>query len=208
MKGLILKDCFLVWKYYKLYFLLTFVFLGLSVSGQGIPFLVYYPCMLFGMVPTSLQNFDEQSKWDVFCGALPVTKAQIVSSKYLTGLICQGSVAVLIFLAQLGVMAYQGGVTGQGVLALIVPLVLLNLLPAAVSLPFVFALGSEKGRMAQLVTIGIFCGGCAALAYADERLLLSLSSGAWMPGLSLLAVGVYGLSWWLSVRFYEKREIR
>ncbi len=204
MKGLILKDCCLVWKYYKLYFLLTFVFLGLSVSGQGIPFLIYYPCLIFGMVPTSLQNFDEQSKWDIFCGTLPVTKTQIVSGRYLIGLMFQSLVAIPILLAQLGVMAYGGGITGQGVLALVYPLVLLSLMPTAVSLPFVFALGAEKGRMTQLVTIGIFCGGCAALAYSD---IASFSTGALMPVLCALAAAAYCLSWFLSVRLYRKREI-
>ena len=65
MKGLLLKDFYMAAKYCR-------------------------ACLLCGMIPVNLLAYDERSRWLEYSGTLPYTKAQIVSGKYLVGIIVQG----------------------------------------------------------------------------------------------------------------------
>ena len=86
MKGLLLKDWYMVVKYCKAYLLICLVFIGVSIMSDDNFFFILYPCILCGMIPVTLLGYDERSKWDQYCAALPYTKAQIVSGKYLLGM--------------------------------------------------------------------------------------------------------------------------
>ena len=83
MKGLLLKDLYMVVKYCKAYLLIAVVFLAVSLMGSDNLFFIFYPCLLCGMIPVNLLAYDERSRWPQYCGTLPYTKGQIVSGKYL-----------------------------------------------------------------------------------------------------------------------------
>jgi len=53
MKGLLLKDWYMVWKYCKYYFLLGIVFFAFSIVEDNM-FFVFYPCLLCGIIPANL----------------------------------------------------------------------------------------------------------------------------------------------------------
>lgn len=209
MKGLLLKDMYLSWKYYKAFFVIAVGFAVMAVWSSANPFLVAYPFMLVSMIPVGLQNFDEASKWDVYCGTMPCTKAEIVSGKYLIGLIF----ALPAFLLNVGSQLLRMRIVEEmnwgeleGILSLC--LMLVFLLPA-ISLPMVFRFGSAKGRIVQYGFIALVCGSSAAMSVIlDGRMPVFLTGGTVLWLVVLAAAGLYALSWYLSIRFYEKREIQ
>ena len=75
-------------------------------------------------------------------------------------------------------------------------------LPAALCLPLMFKYGTQKGRIAFFVVIGVFC---ASTVFLDVPELTGVSLP--MVLLPLMSLAVFGVSWLLSVRFYQKREI-
>ena len=71
-----------------------------------------------------------------------------------------------------------------------------------------FKLGVEKGRMAYYITIGIVCGGSVVVSRmltGKTSAQIELNSTLFL--LALIGVGIYALSWYLSIVFFKKREL-
>ncbi len=207
MKGLLLKDWYMIMKYCKAYVLISLVFIGVSIMGDDNFFFILYPCILSGMIPVTLLGYDERSKWDQYCAALPYTKAQIVSGKYLIGMAAQIGMLVLSTVVQGIRMQVKGTFSWESFGSILSMLAAISFLAPAVSLPPMFRWGTEKGRMAYYISVGLICGISAFLASVSGITVLgSLPSSTAMLLLGLAALVAYGVSWYLSIVFYRKRE--
>ena len=207
MKGLLLKDWYMVVKYCKAYLLISLVFIGASIMSDDNFFFILYPCILSGMIPVTLLGYDERSKWDQYCAALPYTKAQIVSGKYLIGMAAQIGMLVLSTVVQGIRMQVKGTFSWESFGSILSMLVAISFLAPAVSLPPMFRWGTEKGRMAYYISVGLICGISAFLVSVSGITVLgSLPSSTAMLLLGLAALVAYGVSWYLSIVFYRKRE--
>lgn len=203
MKGLLIKDLYMARKYFKSYILLSVIFLASAMVSDNL-FFLFYPCLLCSMIPVNLLAYDERGKWDVYAGTLPVSRAQIVSAKYLMGLIAQSLVLLCVGLTQLVRMKLNGDFDLAEYGSILGILLSLCFLTIAIPMPFMFKLGVEKGRMAYYVMVGVACGG----SYLASSFVSEVNSaGLSVPVLCLAAIGFYGLSWYLSIRLYEKKEI-
>ncbi len=209
MKGLLLKDFYMATKYCKVFIAMVFLFLGVSVANSDMFFFLVYPCMLAGIIPVTLLGYDERNKWLEYSGTLPYTKAQIVSSKYLVGLIAQVSVLILTMIAQAISMHVNNRIDMKSLLILLVTLVTMSCFSSSITLPFMFKWGVEKGRIAYYFMIGFICGGALFISNLFEDQLnpvIQLNSLLFI--VCAIAIGIYALSWYLSIRFFEKREMR
>ena len=208
MKGLMLKEFYMAWKYCRLLLVITLVFLGMAMlpSSENL-FLLVYPCALASFIPVTLQSYDTQSRWNVYFETLPTSRAQYVSAKYLIGLILGEFLLALTGLSQLLAMKLSGEGSLYQLLSLLSALQFLAIAPPALCLPLIFKWGVEKGRILFLVMIGIVFGGSAALALGVE------DGGSFsLPGnlsvwLLLGVIVLYALSWVLSIRLYRTREL-
>ena len=100
-------------------------------------FFVFYPCMLCGMIPVNLLGYDERSRWMQYSGTMPYTKTQIVSGKYLIGLLAQLAMLIATGAAQAAKMMTVGIMESVRVSLTIVaksPAVSENAYPAATTL--------------------------------------------------------------------------
>ena len=208
MKGLLLKDLYMMMKYCRSYLIITVGFIALSFASSENLFFIFYPCLLCGMIPVNLLGYDERSRWLSYSGTMPYTKGQIVSGKYLIGLGTQVAVLLVTGLAQAIRMSIAGAFAPGEYLVLMMLLLSMSLLASSITLPFMFKLGVEKGRMAYYVMIGAVCGGSVvASRLISEPLPVSIRLNGVLPIVCLIGIGLYALSWYLSVVFYTKREI-
>ncbi len=208
MKGLLLKDWYMTKKYCKYYLFVGIGFIILSLMSKGNMFFVFYPCLLCGMIPVNLLGYDERSRWTEYVGTLPYTKTQIVSTKYLIGLFAQTAFLTVTCIVQ----AVKMGIEGEFVLTEFLVLMMLLLIMATVSssltLPFIFKLGVEKGRAAYYVMIGVMCAGSIiASNLLSGEMQTEIKLNGILPIVCLVGIGIYALSWYLSIVFYKKREI-
>ena len=209
MKGLLLKDWYMMKKYMRSYLVLLIVFVAVSFTDATNMFFVYYPCMLTGMVTVNLLAYDERSKWDVYAGTLPCTRRQVVSAKYLLGILLQLLLLAVTAAVQGFHMIGAEQPERTGFVVLLEMLVILSCITSSITMPFMFKFGVEKGRMAYYVMIGVVSGGSVLAASVSRRAMqVEVSNSIALPLLTLAAIGVYALSWWLSIRFYEKRELK
>ena len=207
MKGLLLKDVYMIKAYCKSYVLMTVVFMAASFFG-GNTFFIYYPCLLCGMIPVNLLAYDEQSRFMQYSVSLPVSRAQFVSEKYLVGLVSQAAVLIATGIVQ-GIRMSVNGIFELNEFAVIMlSLMLVSMLASAIPMPLVFRNGVEKGRLAYYVMIGIVCGsGVLFSKIFTNHLLNDLPAGIIFTALMILGIVAYVLSWYLSVVFYKKREL-
>ena len=209
MRGLILKDWYMTQKYCRSYLLIAVVFLVVSFAGDDNIFLAMYPCILFGMIPVNLLAYDERSRWQQYCGALPYTEGQIVSGKYVIGLMAQ--VVMLLVTAVTQALRMPLNHTFQWTYFVEVLLIafILSLVASSIILPFVFKFGVEKGRIVYFVLLGVMGGGSfIALDVLQGNRMNHIPMNGVVPVLCLVGIGIYVLSWYLSVVFYKNRELQ
>ena len=207
MKGLLLKDWYMVKKYCRAYLLIAIVFIAISFFSNDNMFFVFYPCLLCGMIPVNLLAYDERSHWMQYSGTLPYTKTQIVSGKYLIGLLAQLAVLAATGIAH-GVKMYAAGNFVLGDFAVLM-LLIVSTLSSSICLPFVFKLGVEKGRTAYYVMVGFVCGASVlASGILRGQLMGEIQPNLILGLLAIVGISVYILSWYLSVVFFKKREIQ
>ena len=201
MKALILKDTYVIWKQMK-YFLVMILLFSALPSGFNNAFAVIYTSML----PYTALAYDERSKWDQLAAMMPYSARDIVLGKYVFGWLCIGGAAVLSGLLQAALSLVIDRAFLPGVMALSV---LGALCILAISLPLMFRMGVEKGRLAMFLVIFLVCGAAGAIAHIAE----SVGSGTVFAfqgpvlGVTLFAALVLtAVSVPLSMRFYAKRQ--
>ena len=209
MKGLLLKDWYMMKQYCRYYLFCCIGFIGLSVMSSGNMFFVFYPCLLCGMIPVNLIGYDERSGWVQYSAALPYTKTQIVSGKYLIGLLAQLTLLLAVGVAQAVKMAAAGNFIPGKLAVLILLLLIVSTLSSSICLPFIFKLGVEKGRTAYYVMIGFVCGASALVSglLADQP-AAEIQPNIFLVLFAAISIGVYVLSWYISIVFFKKREIQ
>ena len=208
MKGLLLKDWYMMRKHCRSYLLIAAVFIVVSLYSNDNLFFIFYPCLLCGMIPVNLLGYDERSRWMQYSGTLPYTKTQIVSAKYLIGLLAQVTILIVTGIAQGVKMTVAGNfVFGEFVVLMLLMLIVATL-TSSISLPFIFKLGVEKGRTAYFIMIGFVCGASIlASSFFRGQLVAEIEPNAILAALAVAGIGVYALSWYLSVVFFKGRDL-
>lgn len=206
MKGLLLKDFYLLIKYCKSAFVIAVIFTIISCIDEGNFLFLIYPCVVTAMLPVSLYAYDERAKWLSYAGTLPYSKAQLVSVKYIISLfmglfmIAQSSIIIGCHSLLTGKFVFQNFLTS------ITPLFMITLAPPALILPCVFKFGPEKGRIFYYIIVGIICGVGVALNFTGETpVTLNNRLGTILS--LIIVIILFAGSWRLSIRIYNKKEL-
>lgn len=202
MKGLLLKDWYVLVRQMKLFGVMIILFAlipGMSMTA----FAVMYASML----PYTSLAYDERSKWEMLAGMLPYKTGEIVLSKYVLGWITTGCAALLALAAQLVVGAVGAGLTPEQLwttgLTFCMALIIM-----AITLPLVFRFGVEKGRMLFLVLFVFIMVSTVTLTQGIiETGSISAQQLASIGFLAPLAAIVFqAASVLISIRLYQKRS--
>lgn len=204
MKGLLLKDIYVAKKNLRTFLVMILAFsLGsLAVRDSGNFFLCYGIVMMPG-ITMSLISYDERYHWDCYAGAMPLSREQLVTEKYLLHL---GMVLVWLPVLLLFQRFQQVPAFGGAPLALLVAGLNLGLLLPGILLPIIFALGTEKGRAGYYV---VLFGGMILATVSEKLTSLTGYVPEAMAGivLILLPAAVYVLSWRIAIRLYKQRSL-
>ena len=209
MKGLLLKDWYMMKKYCRYYLFCAVGFTILSVMSAGNMFFIFYPCLLCGMIPVNLIGYDERSRWMQYSGTMPYTKAQIVSGKYLIGLFSQLVILLLMGAAHAVKMMIAGDFVPGEFAVLMLLMLIVSTLSFSISLPFIFKLGVEKGRTAYYVMVGFVCAASFIVSNLFKgQLGTEIKPNLVLAILAVVGIGIYSFSWYMSIVFYKKREVQ
>ena len=144
-------------------------------------------------------------------GAVGAALAELSLDGFLLGV---RNMAVLVgveLLHELGLHLSLASLSGSlalifGELAVLMLLLLIvSTLSSSICLPFIFKLGVEKGRTAYYVMIGFVCGASAlASGLFGDQPGAEIQPGIILSLLAAVSIGVYVLSWYMSIVFFKK----
>ncbi len=208
MTGLLYKDGILILKHCRSYLLLIVVFMACALTGEGNlqNFFLVYPCFIVSMLPLTLYTYDEKERFCRYCDALPIPRSRYVSEKYLLGLMAIFLMLLLTALCSYGKMKMQGSFAAAEFCTLLLSTVVLSLFAPSVAMPLVFRFGAERGRIIYLVMVGVACA-LGMVVSGSEVSVSADIAGAGGLGAAAAAAVLYGVSWRVSIRIYQKKEL-
>lgn len=212
MKGLLLKDWYMLVKEVKYYVPFTVIYAMLAAfTGMPIMF-VMINVMLGSMIVKSLMAREEQNKWDRMAVNLPVTAREMVMEKYLIGLLGTFATNAASFLVLLAVrFAFQRN-TELPLFPFFMIYMGFGAIYLAGELPVLFKFGTANGRIVFMAVVALLAGVSAGVSSALNE-SVSLENGM-QPAelltvaavLLIIAAAAVAVSIRLSVSFYKKRE--
>ena len=202
MKGLLLKDLYMMAKYCKAWALILAVMMGASAFSERPMLFLMYPVMLAGLTAVTLIAYDERSGWTTLSRAMPYSKAQLVSVKYIVTLLLLAMAAVLAAVVQLvrtGMGAGNAGSMG-GILGVLLSA---GLAMPAVLLPLVFRFGVEKARLMYFIVFGLAIACMVFVSMTVQDMPQLVADGAFAVLALPVSAALFALSWLLSIRIYR-----
>lgn len=201
MKGLLLKDFYMTIKYCRMLLLLVLLFAAVSVMSNSV-FITSYPFIIAGVLPVSLYAYDERSGWCGYADAMPYSRAQRVSAKYISALTL---ICLVLLISMAGRELTEDNFIED--FSLLLVMCGMGLLSAACMLPFVMRFGSEKGRWAYYAIIVLACLAAFAASDSGGGSGSTIAAGPAPLGILAACAAIFALSWFVSIRIYEKREL-
>ncbi len=160
MKGLIIKDFMNIGNSMKTLIILLFVYAVLFISSfDAITFIIVMAIVFSTTVPVTF-SYDNISKWDRFALTLPVSREQIVKSKFIT-LIIFTTISILItMIVAIAGIIINSSVRGNSISnmpELILQIVLTTLIAiifaivlGSTNITLLFKFGVEKARIISI----------------------------------------------------------
>lgn len=208
MKGLLLKD-FYITRDGLLMLLLTFIAVGAGLAFLISPWvlIVLAATTLSLQAATTIQN-DKSTQWNRFSATLPVSRAQVIGSKYLLYLLlCITGIAVGIVVCSIASLFKQGFDMNELIKSCCLAVVV-SLLPGSISIPCIFVFDEEKSVvglvLSYIVTSGLFSGLIVLLKqFTDVKGNLFEICGI----AAVFSVVVFALSWLICPKRIAHRDM-
>lgn len=164
---------------------LLLLLLSLAVVGSGMAFvvspsvLIVIACIMFGINGSNTINLDKAAKWDKLSATMPVTKKEIVASKYILYAILCFLGIIIGLLITIGICAIKGSWDVEAIGLLICAGLIVALVSGSVTIPCNFLCSPEQSTIAMMLSYaavsGIFAGALVLLErYMDIKNSLSL----------------------------------
>lgn len=211
MKGLILKDFIYIKTYWKNYLLV--ILLGIiptAIINYDPNLMQIISMMIIFVISVNTFSFDKANNWNKYALTMPISRKDIVRSKYLIsiiGLVVGGIIGII--LTVLGNLYYKIELDFNGFINIFVMSTSFFLILAAIDLPTLFKWGSNKGKIVIMVLL--FSMIAIILQFIEKAYIYILKiSSMNMVKLNLIviliSVIIYFISYKISLFIMSKKE--
>ncbi len=212
MKGLILKELYLIKSFSKQYVLLMVLMGAWSVFVHNISFVAIYVMVLGSSMVLSTTSMDEAVSFHKFAVTMPVNARTLVKSKYVILFLTVGVGELLVWLFSVAAnLLPTGSMEIVGMEGMIVTGCLFISANAA-SIPVMLKVGVTKSRYTYLIVMvviwGVILGGYKASKLAGFSFDDMLTEMEWALNLTavILAAVIVAVSYFISVKIVQKKE--
>lgn len=203
MKGLILKDIYNLKKQYKVLSLLLVFYTGFSLFTGDASFLTGVISLMMVMLTITTLAYDERSKWEKYALTMPVSRTDLVLSKYLLGFL----LSIAAFVLNLVFIVVTRSNEIMEALQIASATLGVSLFFLCVVLPVLFKFGVEKGRMLMLLILFVPTG-IILLLSKTELPSISEEFMRLLPYLCILLIIIIAyVSVQVSLAIYRKKEM-
>ncbi len=216
MKGLLLKEWYTMKKliFIPLYF--TYVLIMNSRLNFSYLNTILHPCLIISIIYGMLLTFGKNSSWDIYCEILPYSRKQIVNGKYLIVLLMQAAMLLALSITQM-IRLNSEDIFTLSEYAVIMMIYFLSTIFPTIILPVIFKFG-KIGKVLYYCWNFIFCSLYVNLTnrpfeqsswsdWYDANFLSNAFSLPILAAACAVSIGLYALSWYLSVMFYTKSKL-
>ena len=209
MLGLVYKDLMVMRRTLLLYGAMGIVYGIIALYGDQYGMVFALMMIVSAMVPISAISYDERSKWDKIVNTMPLSRKEIVLSKYVLAILLTAISSVIIFAFYMLVpeMPLEEKAVITAVMAM------MAMIYQAALMPVMFKFGSEKGRTMMLAilfvpAVLIFAIGEMNIIDVNTAISFLERNEAMIPYLMAgFVLVIYSLSMALSVKIYEKKDL-
>ncbi len=211
MNGLFTKEFIVTLKNNKLSLIAIPIFLTLGIINDQLMFLMIVPA-LFSILPLGTMTYDEISHWNLYVLSLPVSKKKIVTSKYIAVTVLAVFSAVFLGALLFILKNFDSTINNNMILFMLISALFIGVTIPCISIPINYKVGTTKGRFVYLLIVGGICGIFPNIILSDAASITKkLTDLTESPALlAVISVGTVTLmmliSWFLSVKIYEKKE--
>lgn len=202
MKGLILKDLMNFKQQWKVFaiFLVLYAFISISSKNNYMGALLIVMC---AVLPTTFMSYDEKAKWDKYALSMPLSRDDMVLSKYIISIIF----FIAAFLLNILLNLLMGSIQIKKVLFESTTLCAVGILYISIILPILFKYGVEKSR---LIVMMIFFTPFI-IAILSSKLGINVSykqilNTSYFTFL-LISIVIFIISTLISLSIYKKKEL-
>ena len=217
MKGLIIKDLCVIKNQMKTLLLVLAFFIIFSIINEDATFILFLVPFYMIMILITTFNYDEFNKWDSYCNSLPLSRKEIVKSKYILFNATSLIVLILGIIASFIIPNFIDNTTFESLFASIIGVAFGICLVISLLIPFYYKFGSSKGRIMLflcIVILALLIGMITSLDIFNNKELMNLlnslnnlSLGMITLLLIILTSIVMSISYYISVRIYKNKEL-
>ncbi len=207
MKGLIIKELLGLRQYFKILGFLLLAYGAMVYIMRTTAFIPAINAFLIMICVLNSFNYDDNNRWEKFALTLPVSKTDLVNSKYLLILLlCAASTGVTFALSLILGLLFPASLTA--ILIASAASAFAGLFLASLSMPIIYRYGTEKARYILVIIIMVptlllraFSGRLSGLSLPSASVLtrIGLSAAAFVIVFALLSYG-------LSQKIFAARE--
>ena len=190
MKGLLLKDFYVVTKQLKIFLII------IPIIAIFNPVMTPLVSLMGAFLPMTALAYDEQSKWSNLADMMPYSKSDIVISKYVFGYICMlGFTAIILLFRLISINSIFSSLPTNIPISLAIALIFI-----AINTPVMFKFGVEKGRFVYILAMAVL----ASIGALSSEININIF-GISPIILILIAIGINIISMIISIRIQENK---
>ena len=196
MKGLLLKDFYLIRRYIKTYLLILVVYGALSIAQKNFAFISGVNVALFAIMPINTLSYDGACNWNSYALSAPSSRKAFALEKYVFALLLSLiGIAITLTVGTIIVLGSAGEVSWGEIFGAMIGQIAATILSTSLTLPAAFKYGPEKARYITILVFMIPFLGVMALSQMELAL----------PALPWMTIGICGV---LALLFVAAVSIR
>ncbi len=209
MKGLLIKDLQVLKPNLMIYCIIIALYFILFMSGDDIGILYSMITVLSTVSPITSLSYDEKSKFDHLAVTMPLTRKEIVISKYVLFLTINVVSSFICFT----LASFNKNVSFDENTFTLLAVFLISTIFQSILLPVIYKFGTEKGRIVFFIFLIIPI--IAIILFSVLNTKISINTIAFFEEHSnLIAIGIiltfiltYILSIIISIKIYTKKDL-
>ena len=219
IKGLLVKDILQLKSYKKtlIFFIIIFILTSISNDGRIGSALIIMLTLGFGMFSIASFSYDETNKADKFILTLPLTKKEVVLSKYILIISSTviGSIIGIILSCIFSIILSKQIPNIFEILSVALGGILVIGFIESVQIPCIYKWGAEKGRIQMMILSALVALLAGVISFAVEKANIQLQSNniieiinQYLPLIFIvLTIIIYYISYRVSYKIYDRKEL-
>lgn len=217
MKGLIIKDIYLLKNQLNFFLIVCAIGLLMMLTQGNSMFVISYSTFIFSMFTLSTISYDEFDNGSAFLFTLPIDKKMYVLEKYLFGFLVGAAAWIIstIVAVVYTVIKHPGTDMAEWVLTAVI-FIFLPVIFLSLTLPVQLKFGAEKSRVAMFGVVGGIVIICFAIGYVLKlmdvdvanilTIFIAMGITKFIAIVAVVCIAVYWASYLISLKIMEKKQ--